>query len=75
MVMRVVGVGVVGQVRMERWSVSELGGVRAHLMRVGVSGRGHAHAHRTALRYVLPRHAWQTSPFSLRFALQDGGYM
>lgn len=59
-VVRVVGVGVVGQVRVERGSVSELGGVGGHLMRVGVSRRGHAHAHRTALRYVLPRHAWQT---------------
>lgn len=59
-VVRVVGVGVVGQVRVERGSVSELGGVRGHLMRVGVSMRGHAHAHRTALRYVLPWHAWQT---------------
>lgn len=73
-VMRVV-VRVVGQVSVERGSVSELGGVGGHLMRVGEGGPGHAHAHRTALRRVLPRHAWQTSPFSLRFALQDGGYM
>lgn len=59
-VVRVVGVGVFGQVRMERGSVSELRGVRGHLMRVDVSMRGHAHAHRTTLRYVLPWHAWQT---------------
>lgn len=58
MVMRVVGV--VGQVCMEMWSASELGKVRGHLMRVGVSWCGHAHAHWTALRYVLPWHAWQT---------------
>lgn len=64
-VMRVVGV--VGQVRVERGSVSELGGVGGHLMRVGVSGWGHAHAHRTALRYVLPWQAWQTSPFFFAF--------
>lgn len=60
MVIRMVGVGVVRQVRMERGSVSKLGGVGGHLMRVGESRWGHAHAHRTALRYVLPRHAWQT---------------
>ncbi|TNN49839.1 hypothetical protein EYF80_039993 [Liparis tanakae] len=59
-VVGVVGVGVVGQVGVERRSVAELGGVRAHGMRVGVSRRGHAHAHRTALRDVLPWHAWQT---------------
>lgn len=56
----VVVVGVVGQVRVERGSMSELGGVGGHLMGVGVCMRGHAHAHRTALRYVLPWHAWQT---------------
>lgn len=64
---RVVGVMVSGQVGVERGSVSELGGVRGHLMRRRVSGRGHAHAHRTALRYVLPWHAWQTSPFFFAF--------
>lgn len=59
-VVRVVGVGVVGQVRVERESMSEPGGVRSHLVRGGVSVWSHAHAHRTALRYVLPWHAWQT---------------
>lgn len=59
-VVRVLGVGMVGQVRVERGSAPELGGVRGHLVRVGVGMRGHAHAHRTSLRYVLPWHAWQT---------------
>lgn len=71
-VLVVVVVVVVGEEGVvERGSVSELRGVRGH--GGGVGGRGHAHAHRTTLRYQLPWHAWQTSPsFS---ALQDGGYM
>lgn len=56
-VMKVVGVGQLG---VEGGSVSKLGGVRGHLMRRGVTLRGHAHAHRTTLRYVLPWHALQT---------------
>lgn len=58
-VVRVVGVWVIGKVRMERGSMTKLGGVGGHLMRV-VIGWGHAHAHRTTLRYILPWHAWQT---------------
>lgn len=59
-VVGVVAVRVVGQVRVERGSVSEDRGVGGHLVRVSVSVWGHAHAHRTGLRYVLPWHAWQT---------------
>lgn len=68
-VVSVVDVGMVGEERVERWSVTELGGVGSHLVRVGESGWGHAHAHRTALRYVLPWHAWQTSPFFSAFCV------
>lgn len=64
----VVGVvGVVREVRVERGAVTELGVVRGHRVRAGVRGRGHAHAHRTTLRYVFPWHAWQTSPFFFAF--------
>lgn len=60
-VVRVLGVGEVGQVGgVERGSAAELRGVRGHLVGAGVGMRGHAHAHRTALRYELPWHAWQT---------------
>lgn len=45
---------------MKRVSASELGGVGDHLVGGGESMRGHAHAHRTTLRYVLPWHAWKT---------------
>lgn len=68
----VVVVVVVGMVK---WgSVMHVGGVGGHLVMVGAGERRrHAHAHRSAVRAELPRHAWQTSPFSLRFALHDGG--
>lgn len=63
-VMKVMGAGQLG---VEGGSVSKLGGVRGHLMRRGVTLRGHAHAHRTTLRYVLPWHALKPSPFFFAF--------
>lgn len=59
-VVRVAGMRMVGQVSMKGVSASELGGVGDHLVGGGESMRGHAHAHRTTLRYVLPWHAWKT---------------